>query len=1057
MKLHIRISLICCMVLFSMVVSGQTVIRGTVTDKEDGSRIIGATVTEYDKDRRIITGTITDPNGNYNLRVDNPDGTIIISYIGYTSFEFSIEGREVIDVQLSATAIQMEEVVITAESNFNTMTGVAARDITGSQVSIDMEDSKHMGVVSAEEALQGKISGLDIMTSGNPGGGSQIVIRGLGSLGGSTPLIVVDDIPQDIRVDDGFDFGSADQEDIGDLVNISPQDIKSIDVLKDAASAAIWGSKGADGVLLIRTHRGRRGKTRFEYQGKYTFNVQPPPIPMLNGNEYIMMQLEQLLNQKGLFDIPPEIAYDRDYADFYNYNKNTDWVGAISQTGFINDQYFKVSGGGDKTRYFASVNYQSNDGTTVNTALTRLSTRVNLDYNVSSKIRFSVNFNYSNSAKEDNYEFRFDLDGDGTISGDERSINVRQMAYIKAPNMAIWEHDVNGNRTGEYFTPIFSYQGDGDKFFNPVAVANLSINDKNDNQVQNSFVLDYNMLQWLRFRQTISFQYLNSKTKQFLPIDAIGTDWLSSLNNYSREVNQTINKILSRSQLSFVPRMRNEAHSLSGVLMMEIEMQNSEWATLGTSKGPGGDIWDPAANAPISLLASGSSESRGVGILGSFNYKLKDRYIAALNARMDGSSKFGSNQRWGLFPSVSLGWRFSEEHWFSNMEYISDGKLRASWGQTGKQPGSPYDRHAIFNTTNPNVYIENPIIVQYQIQLENLKWQTVSSWNLGLDLGFLRDRVTLTAEVYKKLTEDILWSNYKIPKSSGYTELKWYNGGKLENKGWEFFTRVGIIKKANLNWDVNFNIANNYNVFLEFPENFNNEVATNIGNGQYPRRADIGQPIGAFYGFRYQGVWPSDEDVVALDVNGEILNDVNGMPVPLTFNKQYKFVGGDAKYQDVNHDGNIDLLDVVYLGDSNPDFIGGFGSVISWKQFRASVQFHYRTGFQIVNEVAMDAEGMLDRNNQSKAVLKRWRIQGQDEPGMIPRAYMDHPANNLGSDRYVEDGDFLRLNNLTFSYALSRETLLQAQAEYPGFCIYHAKNMDSHRVYRTGSGNPTGG
>jgi len=235
MKSYIRILLIGSMVLFSLVVSGQSVIRGTVTDSEDGSRIIGATVTEYDKDRRIITGTITDPNGNFNLRVENPDGTIIISYIGYASYEFVLEGREVFNIKLSPSAIQMEEVVITAESDFNSMTGVAKRDITGSQVSINMDESKHMGVVSAEEALQGKISGLDIMTSGNPGGGSQIVIRGLGSLGGSTPLIVVDDIPQDIKIDDSFDFGSADQEDIGDLVNISPQDIKSIDVLKDAA------------------------------------------------------------------------------------------------------------------------------------------------------------------------------------------------------------------------------------------------------------------------------------------------------------------------------------------------------------------------------------------------------------------------------------------------------------------------------------------------------------------------------------------------------------------------------------------------------------------------------------------------------------------------------------------------------------------------------------------------------------------------------------------------------------------------------------------------------
>ena len=1022
MKIQIRQFFIFLLLLVSAGVTAQTVLRGTVTDSEDGSRIIGATVTEYDKDRRIIKGTITDPNGNYNLRVENPEDIIIISYIGYASAEFSILGREVINVELESSAILMEEVVITAESDFNSLTGVAQRDITGSQVRIDMSESKHLGVVSAEEALQGKISGLDIMTSGNPGGGSQIVIRGLGSLGGSTPLIVVDDIEQNITIDEGFDFGAADQEDIGDLVNISPQDIKSIDVLKDAASAAIWGSKGADGVLIIQTHRGKRGSTSFEYQGKYTINVQPPPVPMLNGDEYIMMQLEQLHNQLGLFEVPDEIAYDKDYVDFYNYNKNTDWVEAISQTGFINDQYFRISGGGDKARYFASVNYQTNDGTTVNTALNRLSTRINLDYNISSKIRFSVNFNYSNSAKEDNYEFRFDLNNNGIIDEDERKVNVRQMAYIKAPNMAIWEHDENGNLTGEYFTPVYSYQGDGDQYFNPVAVANLSSNDQNDNQVQNSFVMDYNVLTWLRFRQTISFQYLNRKRKHYLPIDAIGTDWLNDLVNRAWEQNYTTNKILSRSQLTFIPRLKNPAHSVSGMLLAEVEMQTTEFAALSTSRGPGGGITDPAADATMHWINSSSSENRGIGLRSSFNYKYKDRYLLSMIASVDGSSKFGSNHRWGLFPSVSLGWRFSEEEFLSGIEVLSDSKLRFSWGQTGKQPTSAYDRHAIFNTSDPNLYIENPIIIQEQIQLENLKWQTVSQMNLGLDLGFLNDRIILTGEIYRKITEDILWKNYKIPKTSGYTVLKYYNGGMLENKGWEFYTQVGIIRKDRLRWDVNFNIANNFNVFLEFPENFNNEVDINIGNGLYPRRADIGQPVGAFYGFRYLGVWPSDEDVVALDAYGNVLLDANKEPVPLTFNKQYRFVGGDAIYEDINHDGNIDLLDVVYLGDSNPDFIGGFGSTFTWRQFRASIQFHYRTGFQIVNEVAMDTEGMLDKNNQSKAVLSRWRIQGQDEEGMIPRAYMNHPANNLGSDRYVENGDFFRLNNLTFSYMLPRET-----------------------------------
>jgi hypothetical protein len=228
-----------------------------------------------------------------------------------------------------------------------------------------------------------------------------------------------------------------------------------------------------------------------------------------------------------------------------------------------------------------------------------------------------------------------------------------------------------------------------------------------------------------------------------------------------------------------------------------------------------------------------------------------------------------------------------------------------------------------------------------------------------------------------------------------------------------------------MNLNINFNISQNVNSFLEFPESFNNEVGTSIGTGQYPRKANIGQPVGSFYGFRYLGVWPSDDAVQIEDVNGEPLLDVYGNPIPFSYKGTYEFKGGDAIYKDVNHDGVIDLRDVEYLGDSNPDFMGGFGGSFRWRQFYISTQFHFRIGYQIVNMVALRTEGMRDKNNQSKAVLYRWSYQGQDDPGMLPRAYMNHPANNLGSDRYVEDGDFLRLNNLSIQYALSRDLCKQ--------------------------------
>ncbi len=1010
-------ALFCLMVISNVLLAqDKIVLRGSVKEAETGEVIIGVNVIEYDKDKRIITGTITNVNGNYILNVTNPDAIIMFSFIGYEAQEFPLNGRTGLDVVLTPEAYQLEEISITAEANTDPLSNVARRDLASSRVKIDMAESMHMGAVSAVEALQGKVTGLDIMSfSGDPGGGSSIVIRGLGSLGNAKPLIVVDGVPQSVVIGSDFDLGSADQEDIGALVSIAPQDIKSIEVLKDAASSAVWGSKGADGVLLIETFRGRKGKTMFDYQGKYTYNIQPPPVPMLNGNEYIMMQLEEWHNSQGIYEVPSEIAFDPDFIDFYNYSANTDWIHAITRKGFINEQYFKLSGGGEKTRYFASLNAHNNKGTTINTSLKRITTRINLDYNVSQKIRFSVNFSYSNSTKENNYEFRVQDERTGKWN----RTNIREMAYMKAPNMSIWEYDYKGDPTGEYFNPVETYQGSGLQYFNPVAVGNLSVKDINENRVMNSFTLTYSIVPWLSYIQMVSLQYVGQKKNEFLPYNAVGADWLDYLNNFQQEINNTNTEIITRSQLSFIPRL-SENHTISGMLMFETDQISFEESLLSGKNGPSTEIRDPASNPPIYTIKSKSNEIHILGTLANFNYKYRDKYITQLNLRADASSRFGSNNRWGIFPSASFAWRFSEEPWMINFTFLSEAKLRFSYGQAGKQPGGAYDRHAIFNTATPSQYIEGPIVIPLQVQLANLKWQTLTQTNLGIDIS-LFNRIYITGEIYSKKTEDLLWKKYEIPRSSGFMELKQYNGGELLNEGWELDLSGMVIKARLTTLRLNFNISHNVNSFVAFPENFNNEVDLSIGNGQFPRRADLGEPVGSFYGFRYLGVWPSDEDVVALNENGDILLDVKGDPVPLIYKGIYPFQGGDAIYEDVNHDGQIDLLDVVYLGDSNPEFIGGFGANFKWKNIRVSIQWHYRLGYMVVNEVALNTQGMLDKNNQSNAVLRRWRAQGQDEPGMIPRAYLDHPANNLGSDRYVEPGDYLRLLNLSVQYSLPKE------------------------------------
>jgi TonB-linked SusC/RagA family outer membrane protein len=994
-------------------------IRGRITDANTGEAVIGANIIEYDAQKRIINGSITDVNGYFTINTRSSEALLGFSSIGYEKKEVEVNGRSELNIALKSESTELEEVVITAKSTADPLTGMSERNIVSSRVKVDMSESLSMGVASAGEALQGKISGVDITSvSGNPGSGASIVIRGLGSLGNSQPLIVVDGIKQNVNTG-GFEFSSADQEDLGSLVNIAPQDIKSIEVLKDAASTAVWGSEGADGVLLIETYKGSRGKTKFFYNSKFTVSVQPPAIPMLNGDEYIMLQLEEWHNARGVFDLPPEIAYDKDYFDFYNYSANTDWISEITRTGITSDQFFKLEGGGEKTLYYASVSYLNDIGTVDNTDFNRITTRLNLDYNISSKLKFTMLFNYTNSLKGDNYS--------PSTGNDKKRSNIRAMAYQKSPNMSIWEYDPEGNLTGEYFSPIQTYQGTGTQYYNPVAVADLSVNDIQTNEVSNTFVLNYNLASWIRFRETISLNYNNQSRSYFVPYNAVGAIWIDNNKNEAKQNVKNNQNVMTRSQLFFTPRI-NSTHVISGTLMWETTQSQAEYSILSNNRGPSVDIKDPSANSQWATLQSGSNENRALGALANINYTLKDRYIFQANVRVDGSSKFGTSQRWGLFPSISAGWRFSSESIFENQQFLSDGKLRVSWGQAGKQPNNPYDRHAIYNTMTPNQYILNPIIIPVQVQLDNLRWQTVSSWNVGLDLSFLAEKVNMTAEVYNKITDNLLWEGgdkYQIPTTSGYTELKAYNAGSVQNQGWEVFVNGLVMKRNKQSLSLNFNISRNYNTFLKFPENFENEKDISIGNGEYPRRADEGVPVGSFYGFIYEGVWARDEDVVALNANGEQLMDVYGDPIPLTYNEEYEFKGGDAIYKDVNNDGKIDLLDVVYLGDSNPDFIGSFGFNYEWSRLSFNAMFFYRYGYQIVNEVAINTEGMLGRDNQSKAVLRRWRTPpapGEELPdNILPRAYLLHPANNLGSDRYIEDGSFMRLNNLSISYRFPQE------------------------------------
>jgi len=1006
----------------------KTTIRGKVIDQKDKSTVIGVTIVETDKANRVVNGTVTDVNGNFVYEMRNPANTMKATVIGYQAKTFKPVAGKALVIELTSTEIELGQVTISAKfKSDNQLTNIEERDNASSRVKVDLMEMKNEGITSAADALQGKVSGLDIISaSGDPGSGSQIVIRGLSSMGNNKPLIVIDGIPQD-NVPSGFDLSSSDSQDISRMINIALQDIKSIEVLKDAASTAVYGSKGADGVLLIETNRGRMGKVQFDYQYKNSMNFQPAAIPMLNGDEYTTLQLEEWHNAKGVFDIPNEIAYNKDYPLFYNYSANTDWMAAITRNSVTNDHYFKISGGGEKTRYFTSFSYVDEGGTTINTGARNFSTRVNLDYFLSKKLMFSVQFNYLNQRIDGNY-----------VINDR---NIRQMAYIKAPNMSIYEYDAIGKLTGEYFTPINSYQGNGFDFYNPVAVARLGKRNSNMNQLENSFRLKYNFTDWLIFKETVSFQYNGTKNNNYLPYNAIGSDWLAWTVNMAEEGNSLSSSFKTESLLAYDVPFKNTDHVMSGTFSWMTNQSGYEWMSTQSNKIPSNNIQDPAIGGQINWIGSGTGQNRDLGALINWNYKYKDRYMLQTVARADANSAFGSNNRWGLFKGVSLGWRFSSEPLLTKWSgWLGESKLRASWGTSGRPPGDAYARFATYETTSTGSYITNPAIIPTKIQLDNLRWESISSVNLGLDLNLFKDRFYLSAEIYKKVTSDLLFppggkGGYKIPTSSGFDNLTYFNGGEMQNKGWELMTNGKIIRTKDWLVSIDFNASQNINTFMKLPDNFNTEKSTSIGNGEYPLRIVAGEPIGSFFGFRYKGVYASDADAVATDADGNTLYDNKHIAIPMTYMGSYIFKGGDSRYEDVNHDGKIDLNDVVYIGDSNPTLTGSFGTSLRYKNWDFSFTFYYRMGYDIINMTALNAEGMNGRDNQSKAVLSRWRVQGQVEPGLLPRAFLYNPANNLGSDRYVEKGDFMRLNSVKFGYQLSPELCRKLTLQSASFSV----------------------
>ena len=1062
--------------LLSTTLSAQNItsVHGTLSD--DMGPLMGATVCEIDATGRIIESALTDLNGNFTMKVRNTKDKIRFSYVGLETVTMPINKTTYVLKMKSKT--KLKEVTVTSKRRMqgNTLP-IPQREISYATQTISMKEFEGLGITSVDEALQGRIAGLDIVgNSGNLGSGSTMRLRGASSISTLTdanPLIVVDGNIREVNLDN-FDMAGANDEKFAELLNINPEDIASITVLKDAAATAVYGSQGGNGVIELTTKRGVRGAPKVTYSLKLTGTYQPQGYALLNGDDYTMMLKEAYFNPRQNDNASnkyaiPEINYVDDpsiLADWRQYRANTDWRDAVTQWGLRQNHYATITGGGEKASFRIGAGYDHETGTIIQQKMNRFSTRVNLDYNVSQRIRVSTNFSLTYSKYDDN------------------SDDLLAIALKKMPNMSIYQIDPDtGLETDKYYnmpqsgTYIGSevFKNDQRNYVNPVASAYLAKKQRRVYDMNPELILNYQLLglddeHWqLNWRSSVYMNISNHYNDSFYPQELVTKRWEDKVNTSASSSSKSVS-FNTKQTLTLIPAFANKDHSM--MMMGRFELTSGSSSSQSTDgyglPSTNGVIVSPSAGGIINGMSSGYSQWRSMYYTFSAHYAYKGRYVADFTVRADGTTKFGPGNRWGYFPSVSLKWIVSDEPWMQKLKpTLSMLAIRPSWGRVGNQPGQNYLFTSKYGSTDR--YIDMAAMKPLNIRLTDLKWQLVSSYNFGIDLGFMDGRLNLTIEGYQSTTSDMLMGSFRIPSNTGFATVPYHNNGKMRNTGWEFHINTNrMIKAGKFSMDMNANFGNNRNEILEMDEyileNKNSKYGYN--NGETLRRVQLHNPFGAIYGFKYKGVYQynyltiknhvqemveagaTKDDIqtwwrewsgsgktapVAVGADGNLILEGNNVPKRMMYDYRSDntghdgafpgFNGGDAIYDDLNHDGQINALDITYLGSSLPKLTGGFGFSFNYGQWRLSTQFTYRVGNKIINKARLQAEAMTGNDNQSQAVNYRWRQEGDVTP--IPRAMYGGNSNynTLISDRFVEDGSYLRMSYAQLNYSINKKNL----------------------------------
>lgn len=906
-------------------------LSGTVTD-ESGMPLVGVSV--------VIKGTnkgvATDFDGKYSL-TDVPKGAVLqFSSVGYQTADVKANNSQ-LNIKLAEATQNLDEVVVVGYGTQK------KGDVTTAITSVKTKDLEQRPVISAAQAIQGRAAGIQVVQpNGAPGAGLAVRIRGNTSISASNdPLYVVDGIP------------------VQDISSIAPNDIESMQVLKDASSAAIYGSRAANGVVLITTKQGKRNEPKVSVNTYIGVSEIAKKIPSLNTQQYY-----ELMNETKALAT----------ATLAGLTDKTDWYKETFRAGFTQNTQLSVSNASDNTKYYLSAGHTKEDGIIRSSFFERYNVRLNLEAKMRQWLTFETNLSYA------------DYESNGIISGLGANRAGVVLSVINTPHYApIWSE-----KTGEEGWYYYDFKG-----------ANLShpvenISRRADNLLKNNRFVGsgsaiVQLMKGLRYKSTLAIDRLSSKENRFTDpkltsygrrnygeaADIRKNNTLLTFDNIL-----TFDKTFSKHNLSLLGGTSFTNAKMDASEMYATHFLTSDIKTLN------------AANKIGQGSITNAEEWSMMSYLGRLSYNYDSKYLLTANFRADGSSKLAPGKRWGYFPSVSVGWRLSRESFLSNIEWLSELKLRGGWGQTGNQAGiSSYaylQRYKIArqnwwgNGANANAMIT---LTPNSFSNPNLTWETTTQSNIGLDVALFKNRLAFAIDAYIKNTTNLLME-VPLPATSPVPSI-YRNEGEMTNKGIEFSVDSRNLT-GELEWNTNFNISLNRNKLNKLSlQKVYYYASTSEATSEQVVRITEGQPLGKFWGLISEGVDPQT---------------------------------GDIKYKDLNGDGRITVSDKTYIGDPNPDFTFGFTNDFSYKNFTLSVFFQGSYGNDIYNASRIETEGMYDGKNQSTAVLNRWKKRGDITD--IPRA-VKGTDNIKASSRWVEDGSYLRLKTLTLAYNLPTQALQQ--------------------------------